>query len=149
MLEARTRSRRFLPGDPRVQEPYRLTPQVALRVAMLGFLALAAFAILFLRLWALQILSRDRYLQQANQNRVRVIPQPAPRGVIVDRRGRVLVRNTLGTSIELWPADLPTARKERAGELRHGDALRVGAAVGRRERDVHRVVQQEIGRAHV
>ena len=34
---ARERSR-FLPGDPRVEEPYRLTPQLALRVAVLGFL---------------------------------------------------------------------------------------------------------------
>jgi hypothetical protein len=48
-----TPSRRFLPGDPRVSEPYRLTPQLALRVAVLGFFALALFAVLFLRLWAL------------------------------------------------------------------------------------------------
>ena len=54
---------RFLPGDPRVEEPYRLTPQLALRVAILGFLALAVFAVLFLRLWALQVLSGDRYLR--------------------------------------------------------------------------------------
>ena len=41
---------RFLPGDPRVEEPYRLTPQLAFRVAILAFLALAVFAVLFLRL---------------------------------------------------------------------------------------------------
>ena len=34
--------RRFLPRDPRVEEPYLLTPQLALRVAILGFVALAA-----------------------------------------------------------------------------------------------------------
>jgi len=37
---------RFLPGDPRVEEPYRLTPQLALRVAVLGFLALTIFAVM-------------------------------------------------------------------------------------------------------
>ena len=31
--------RRFLPSDPRVEEPYRLTPQLALRVAVLGGVA--------------------------------------------------------------------------------------------------------------
>ena len=36
------RSGRFLPGDQRVEGPYRLTPQMALRVAVLGFLACAA-----------------------------------------------------------------------------------------------------------
>src|SRR3954468_22706178 len=87
------RSRRFLPADPRVEEPYRLTPQMALRVAVLGFVALAAFAVLFLRLWALQVLSGNKYRAEANTNRVRTIPVEAPRGTIVDRKGRVLVRN--------------------------------------------------------
>ena len=64
---------RFLPGDPRTAEPYRLTPQLAFRVAILAFLALAVFALLFLRLWALEVLSGDRYLAQANDNRVRSI----------------------------------------------------------------------------
>ena len=62
MAEKRSR---FLPGDPRVEEPYRLTPQLALRVAVLGFLALTIFAVLFLRLWALQVLSGDKYLAEA------------------------------------------------------------------------------------
>src|SRR5205823_7109409 len=88
---------RFLPGDPRVSEPYRLTPQLALRVAVLGFLALALFAVLFLRLWALQVLSGDRYLAQANDNRVRTRPVDAPRGAVLDRYGRTLVSNVAGT----------------------------------------------------
>ena len=45
-------SRAFLPSDPRVTEPYRLTPQLAFRVAILGALALGVFAVLFLRLFA-------------------------------------------------------------------------------------------------
>ena len=62
---------RFLPGDPRVEEPYRLTPQLAFRVALMAFLALGVFAVLFLRLWALQVLSGEKYLAVANDNRVR------------------------------------------------------------------------------
>jgi len=111
-------SRRFLPGDPRVSEPYRLTPQLALRVAVLGFLALALFAILFLRLWALQVLSGERYLAQANDNRVRTLRLEAPRGAILDRNGRVLVTNTPGTRLELWPSDLPKTWAAQLAELR-------------------------------
>jgi penicillin-binding protein 2 len=111
-------SRRFLPPDPRVEEPYRLTPQIALRIAILGFLALALFAILFLRLWALQMLSGDKYRAQANENRARTIRLDAPRGTIIDRKGRVLVRNVIGTSVELWPADLPKNREARLAVLR-------------------------------
>jgi len=118
LREPGPRARRFLPGDPRVEEPYRLTPQLALRVAILGFLALGVFAVLFLRLWALQVLSGDKYLEQANSNRVRTLPIDAPRGLILDRNGRALVRNTLGTSIELWPVDMPKNPSVRLRELR-------------------------------
>jgi penicillin-binding protein 2 len=109
---------RFLPGDPRVEEPYRLTPQLAFRIAILGFLALAVFAALFLRLWALQVLSGDKYLALASDNRVRSLSLEAPRGPILDRNGHVLVTNVPGTRVELWPADLPKSWATERRELR-------------------------------
>ena len=109
---------RFLPGDPRTSEPYRLTPQTALRVAILAFLALGVFALLFLRLWALQVLSGDRYLAQANDNRVRTVRVEAPRGPVLDENGRLLVTNVPGTRVELWPADLPKNWPAQRNELR-------------------------------
>jgi penicillin-binding protein 2 len=109
---------RFLPRDPRVEEPYRLTPQLAFRVAVIGFVALAVFAVLFLRLWALQVLSGDKYLARANDNRVRTLRLDAPRGSILDRNGHVLVSNVAGTRLELWPADLPKRWPAERKELR-------------------------------
>ncbi|MSY60263.1 MAG: penicillin-binding protein 2 [Actinobacteria bacterium] len=109
---------RFVPGDPRVEEPYRLTPQTALRVAIVGFAALGIFAVLILRLWALQVLSGDKYLAQATQNRVRTIQIDAPRGVVLDRYGHVLVSNVAGTSLEVWPADLPKTWPAQKAELK-------------------------------
>jgi len=111
------RSRRFLPSDPRVEEPYRLTPQVALRIAILGALALTVFAVLFLRLWALQVLSGTHYRAQANGNRARTILLDAPRGQVVDAAGHHIVTNVLGTSLELWPADLPKSWPAERREL--------------------------------
>ena len=86
--ERRAPSDRFLPPDPRVREPHRLTPQLALRVAILGAVALAAFGVLFLRLWSLQVLSGDEYLTAAQSNQLRLVrvdgnPRPGdppPRG---------------------------------------------------------------------
>jgi penicillin-binding protein 2 len=109
--------KRFLPPDPRVEEPYRLTPQTALRVAVLGFLALAVFAVLFLRAWSLQILAGDKYLAAANDNRVRTLSVEAKRGPILDVNGKVLVQNTAGFRVELWPADLPKTWKAERAEL--------------------------------
>ncbi len=108
---------RFLPPDPRVEEPYRHTPRVALRVAILALLTLGLFAILFLRLWALQVLSGHRYLSDALNNQVRSVPIEAPRGSIVDRNGRLLVTNVPGTQVLLWPSDL-RKRTGRDTELR-------------------------------
>ena len=120
MASGATRGRgRFLPGDPRTAEPYRLTPQLALRVAILAFLALAVFAVLFLRLWALQVLSGDRYLAQANDNRVRTIrARGAARAGARPLRARCSSRTSPGTRVELWPADLPKTLGRRA----HGAA---------------------------
>jgi penicillin-binding protein 2 len=105
--ERRSPSHRFLPPDPRVTEPYRFTPQLALRVGVLAALALIVFAILFLRLWALQVLSGDRYLNAAQNNQLRTIHVEAPRGSILDRRGRTIVSNVPGTAVQIWTADLP------------------------------------------
>src|ERR671914_512559 len=112
----RVPTRRFLPGTPGVEEPYRLKPQTALRIGILGALALAAFGILFLRLWSLQVLSGDRYLRAAQNNQIRTLPLEAPRGAILDRNGHVLVTNRPGTAVRIWVADLPKKRRYR--ELR-------------------------------
>jgi penicillin-binding protein 2 len=98
---------RFLPRDPRVDAPYRLTPQLVFRIGILGFLTLAAFAILFVRLWALQVLSGNQFLVAAQNNQLRLVSLDAPRGPIEDRLGRVLVQNTNATAVKIWPADLP------------------------------------------
>ena len=104
---ARLRPGRFLPPDPRVETPYRLTPQLMFRIGILGFLVLAAFAVLFFRLWALQVLSGTQYLRAAENNQLRTLRYEAPRGPIVDRRHRVVVDNKAATAIRVWPADLP------------------------------------------
>ncbi|HET9509410.1 MAG TPA: penicillin-binding protein 2 [Gaiellaceae bacterium] len=111
--ERRSSSRRFLPADPRVTEPYRFTPQLALRVGVLGAVALAVFAVLVLRLWALQVLSGDRYLVAAQANQVRTLRVEAPRGTIVDRNGKPIVTNVPGTAVQLWPADMPEQGRYR------------------------------------
>jgi penicillin-binding protein 2 len=103
----RLRPGRFLPPDPRVETPYRLTPQMMFRIGILGFLVLAAFAVLFFRLWALQVLSGTQHLRAAENNQLRTLRLEAPRGPIVDRRGRPIVDNKAATAIRVWPADLP------------------------------------------
>jgi penicillin-binding protein 2 len=105
--------RGFLPPDPRVEEPYRVTPQAAIRIAILGVVAVTIFCALFFRLWALQVISGERYLEVAKNNQVRTFRAPAPRGSIIDRNGDVLVSNRPGTAVQLWPAAFDQASPER------------------------------------
>ena len=55
------------------------------------------FGVIFFRLWYLQILSGEQYVQQANANRVRDLPIPAPRG-----------RSSTATARRWSPAGSPT-----------------------------------------
>ena len=90
-----------------------LTPQLAFRVAVIGGVALVMFALIFFRLWYLQVLSGDKYLAEASDNRVREIKVQAPRGEIVDRHGQPLVENRHSFSIKLTPDKLPEDVGER------------------------------------
>jgi penicillin-binding protein 2 len=153
--EQRAPSGRFLPPDPRVVEPHRLTPALALRVAILGAIALAAFVVLFFRLWSLQVLSGDEYLNAAQSNQLRLIRVEAPRGPILDRQGRVVVSNVPGTAIQLWVGDMP---KERRYDLvqRLAQVLDVSARALAREVEERRldpltpiVVKTSVGEAQV
>jgi penicillin-binding protein 2 len=114
-----------------------LTPQLALRVAILGGVALVAFGLIFFRLWYLQVLSGDKYRAEANDNRVREIKVQAPRGEIVDREGRVLVDNRTGLAVKVTPDKLPKdadGRREVYSRLGRLVGVRAGR-IGRRVRE--------------
>src|SRR4030095_14257332 len=123
----------YLPqGDRRMV----ITPQLALRVAILGGIALVLFAIVFFRLWYLQVLSGDRYLAEENDNRVRELKVEAPRGKIVDRNGTVLVDNRTALTVQVMPDRLPRNEVVRAREIR-----RLAFALGLRPASVSRKIR--------
>jgi penicillin-binding protein 2 len=99
------------PGEDRTRMP--VSPQLALRVAILGGLAMAMFAIIFFRLWFLQVLSGEQYVQQANANRARDLPIAAPRGEILDREGKPIVASRVTNAVQIVPSALPPAGTPR------------------------------------
>ena len=116
-----------------------LTPQLAFRVAVLGGVALLFFAIIFFRLWYLQVLSGDTYRAEANQNRVREIKVQAPRGEIVDRDGATLVDNRTGYAVVARPDKLP---EDAGGRAELYD--RLSKALRMRRRVVARRVERQL-----
>ena len=84
-----------------------ITPQLALRVAIIGGVALVMFGVVFFRLWYLQVLSGNKYVAQARVNFVRKVDVPAPRGEILDASGNVLVNSVRSIAVQISPPSLP------------------------------------------
>lgn len=69
------------------------TPGLRNRFIIFSLAAIGIFLLLILRLWYLQVVSTERYVALSEKNRIRYIPIAAPRGVIYDREGHLLVDN--------------------------------------------------------
>ena len=97
----------FIPGDPRTREPWHVNPQTVMRAGILGAIAVALFAFLAIRLWAIQVISGNEYLRIAQDNQIRTVRLQAPRGAILAQKGQILVENRLTHSVLVWYAELP------------------------------------------
>jgi penicillin-binding protein 2 len=120
---------RVRPSDPRVP----VAPQLAMRVAILGGLAMVMFGLIFFRLWYLQILTGEQYVHQASVNRVRDLPIAAPRGEILDREGKSIVTSRTTNAVQIVPRELPPAVAEQSAayhkSLAVAELAREGAVV--------------------
>ena len=64
---------------------------LGVRIGVIQILAFVMLAILGVRLYYLQVVKGEHYAERAENQRIRHIPIPAPRGVIFDRNGKILV----------------------------------------------------------
>ncbi len=72
-----------------------------LRLGLVGLVVAGLFVAMFVRLWYLQVLDSPRFQSAAISNGVRSVYDPAPRGRIVDRYGRVLVDDSVTQAVTL------------------------------------------------
>lgn len=81
----------------------------------------AVFILLLLRLVQLQVIEGDKYRKISEENAAKTVPAPAPRGVIYDRDGRILVENRPIFSVQVMPQLLsgpdPAAREKVLARL--------------------------------
>lgn len=83
----------------------RMEEFVARSKVLLVFLALA-FSVLVIRLWYLQAIRGSEYQRLSENNRIRIRENPADRGIVFDRKGRILAENRPSFEVYLVPEDL-------------------------------------------
>ncbi len=102
---------RIKPDETTYYRPDSAQENLQRRIAVLGIIMMITFAVLFSRLWFMQIVSGNDYRKKAEGNRIREISVEAPRGRILDRNGRVLVKNRNALTISIVPAELKDQRE--------------------------------------
>ena len=97
-----------------------------------SILIVVLMVILLSAFFKTQVVEHERYALQSEENRLRAVPLPAPRGIIYDRKGKVIAENLpaytisvlaptiqalrtelerLGTVIDLTPGDIRRAER--------------------------------------
>ena len=102
----------------------RLNLPLRLRVLQWSFAA--AFLVLATAFWYFQIARHQQFLEMAENNHQRALPLAAPRGVLFDRGGTVLVENRFAFNISIV--------REQTNDLErtaHAVAQLTGASVER------------------
>jgi len=82
-------------------------PQTNSRLLALHGLVGLIMAVFVMRLWTMQIAQAGYYQSLADSNRFRLTTIDAPRGIIYDRNGVLLARNTPIYDVMIVPAYLP------------------------------------------
>lgn len=94
------------------------------------------FLLLAVAFWTLQVLQYQKYLERAENNRMRTIELRAPRGVLFDRHGEVLVQNRRAFRIAL-------VREQSAADL-DGVLTRLAAVTGSDEAALRVIVKRRM-----
>src|ERR1700687_4316435 len=106
---------------------------VGIRLSVLQVVIALVFSVLAVSFWVLQVAQHETYAELADNNNQRTLALRAPRGIVFDRSGRVLVENRHSYSVS-------TVRAHTTGLNR---TIRLVAGVlGVEEADVRTIVNR-------
>lgn len=114
-------------------------------------IAAGLFFLIALRLFYLQILKGDHYRVRSENNRLRTVFVPPPRGIIYDRNGQPLVRNRPAFNVEFVAEDAvsPKETLQRVSDLLEIDPATLKARLAantRRRRFEPKVLLKDVSR---
>ena len=92
--------------------PNRERDRRPIRFLVFGIVTILLFSLLTTRLAYLQINSGQQLAARAEAQRTADRAIPAPRGLIYDRKGRLLVSNVATWAVKITPSDLPFGERD-------------------------------------
>ena len=75
--------------------------EIARRARVASFILMGTFLFLVGAFFRTQVVQHERFALRSEQNRLREVPLPAPRGIIRDRNGAVIAENVPGYAVSL------------------------------------------------
>ncbi|HZT75777.1 MAG TPA: penicillin-binding protein 2 [Vicinamibacterales bacterium] len=75
--------------------------KIGIRLTVLQYLITGVFSVLAVGFWALQVVQHAKFEEMAENNHQRTLPLRAPRGIVFDRDGKILVENRHSYSISI------------------------------------------------
>src|ERR1700674_4390332 len=75
--------------------------KLSLRLTVLQYVIIVVFSVLAVSFWVLQVVQHAKYAEMAENNNQRTMALRAPRGIVFDRGGHVLVENRHSYSISI------------------------------------------------
>src|ERR1700755_3559216 len=107
--------------------------RIGARLTSLQYVTTVIFSILAVSFWVLQVAQHEKYAELAENNNQRTLALRAPRGVLFDRNGTVLVENRHSYSISIV--------RERTTDLDRTVRL-LASVLGFEERAVRKIVER-------
>ena len=106
---------------------------LTIRLTILQGLVCAIFAVLAVSFWVLQVVQHQKFEEMAENNHQRTLALRAPRGVVFDRDGKVLVENRRSFSISIV--------REHSSDM-NGTIQRLAAALDLDEAGIKAIVDR-------
>ncbi len=110
------------------------------RFIVFGLVVVIAVGALTARLFYLQIANGSEFAAISTRQRTVLEPIPAPRGLIYDRNGRLLVDNVPTFAVKVRPADLPNTQRDDV-------VARLAALLGTDASEIHGAIDGNPGSA--
>ncbi len=84
--------------------------EVARRARVATWVIGGALGVLVMAFFRTQIISNQEWSLRSEENRLREVPLPAPRGNIFDRTGRIIAENVVGYTVSILPQSADSLR---------------------------------------